>query len=186
MVRTPLSPATDRQKAQVLDLLQQGRSHREIAHATGLEPLQVSAHQSHLTRGTYQAEAADTEEVTQAIEATFGLERDLRSNIEQIEPGLKIADGGKEKVVPSGRIDIVAEDPAGSTVVIELKVGTAGRDAVAQVLSYMGDLIELSPVVRGIVVAGDFAPAAISAARAASKIRLLKYTFKFSFETVGY
>jgi endonuclease len=59
-------------------------------------------------------------------------------NIEQLEPGLKIADGGSEKIVPSGRIDITCEDQAGKTVVIELKAGTAARDAIAQILSYLG------------------------------------------------
>ena len=55
----------------------------------------------------------------------FGLERDLqkalRANIGQLETGLKIVDGGTEKNVPAGRIDITAEDPGGTTVVIEVR-----------------------------------------------------------------
>ena len=55
-------------------------------------------------------------DVADAIETTFGLERDLQlalrsnSNIEQLEHGLRITDGGKEQTVESGRIDIAAED----------------------------------------------------------------------------
>jgi hypothetical protein len=82
------------------------------------------------------------QQTVEAIETTFGLERDLqnalRANIEQLEEGLKISDGGKEQIVPSGRIDITAEDQRGARVIIELKAGTADRDAVGQVLSYKG------------------------------------------------
>jgi hypothetical protein len=43
------------------------------------------------------------------------LHKALRANIEQLEEGLRIIDGGKEKIVPSGRIDITAEDKNGTT-----------------------------------------------------------------------
>jgi RecB family endonuclease NucS len=63
-----------------------------------------------------------------AIDTEFGLERDLqlalRSNINQLEAGLTISDGGKEQIVESGRIDITAKDRDGATVVIELKGGS--------------------------------------------------------------
>ena len=45
----------------------------------------------------------------------FGLERDLqkalRASIHQLEPGLKIVDGGTEQTVEAGRIDITAGRP---------------------------------------------------------------------------
>ena len=60
-------------------------------------------------------------------EFTFALERDLqkalRENIEQLEPGLRIVDGGSEQAVDAGRIDITAEARDGALVVIELKAG---------------------------------------------------------------
>ena len=72
----------------------------------------------------------------------IGLERDLqialRSNIEQLEPGLTVIDDGVERSVDSGFIDITARDSSGATIVIELKAGVAGQRAVAQILSYMG------------------------------------------------
>ena len=103
-----------------------------------------------------------------------GLERDmqvaLRRAIEQLEPGLAIIDDGAERSVASGFIDITARDGDGAIVVIELKTGTARRDAVAQVLSYMGDIAEEEPdsQVRGILVAGDFDRKARAAARMVS------------------
>ena len=76
----------------------------------------------------------------------MGLERDLqialRSKIEQLEPGLTVIDKGAERSVDSGRLDITAQDSSGTTVVIELKAGVAGQKAVAQILSYMGDVSE--------------------------------------------
>jgi len=80
----------------------------------------------------------------------------------------------------------LAEDQSGTQVVIELKAGTAKRDVIAQILSYMGDLTENASSVRGIVVSADFESPAISAARATAKIQLLKYSFKFSFEPVAF
>jgi RecB family endonuclease NucS len=128
------------------------------------------------------------EEAQTAIEATFGLERDLqlalRSNIGQLEKGLSIGDGVKEQTVPSGRIDILAKDSKARSVVIELKAGTADRDAIGQILSYIGDLqADGHPPVRRILVAGDFMPCAIAAAKAANVV-LRKYSFNFSFEQV--
>ena len=138
--------------------------------------------------GTYRLATEEAEQVVEALETTFGLERDLqralRSNIEQLEPGLKITDGGNEQSVPSGRIDITAQDRSGANVVIELKAGEADRDAIGQVLSYMGDSAGDGKPVRGILVAGDFSARAISAARAVHNLELKRYSFRFSFEPV--
>jgi hypothetical protein len=129
-------------------------------------------------------------EVEEAIEMTFGMERDLqralRGNIEQLEDGLRIVDGGKEQVVDSGRgrIDVTAEDRNGTTVVIELKRGEAGRRAIGQILAYMGDLTLGKKPVRGILIARDFSPEAIAAARVVPSLQLRKYGFKFTFEAV--
>jgi len=146
-----------------------------------------------MTMGTYggsEADFPDAEAVAaSAVDTAFGLERDLqlalRRNIEQLEPGLTIIDGDREQTVASGRIDITARDEAGSTVVIELKAGAADRDAVGQILGYMGDLMDQEKRVRGILVAREFAPRAISAARAAPNVRLVSYGFRFTFQTVG-
>ncbi len=129
------------------------------------------------------------EEAIDAIETTFGLERHLqealRQNIGQLERGLKITDNGRERHVPAGYIDITAEDKQGRTVVIELKAGTADRETIGQILGYMGDLQHRSKKpVRGIIVAGEFASATVSALGALPNVELKKYGFKFSFEAV--
>jgi len=134
-------------------------------------------------------EDEDEDEVIEAEEITFGLERDLqlalRTNIDQLEPGLRITDGGKERVTEAGRIDITAMDARGTVVVIELKAGTASPEVVAQVLAYMGTVAVVdSKPVRGILVAGDFHKRVILASRAIPNLELKKYSFQFRFETV--
>jgi RecB family endonuclease NucS len=141
-----------------------------------------------MTMGSYGDEP-EIEQIAEAIDATFGLERDLqlalRKHIDQLEPGLKIIDDGKEQTVESGRIDITAEDSSGTVVVIELKPGSADRETVGQVLGYMGDMMMTKKSVRGILVAGEFPAGTVAAARAVPNLRLKKYSFRFSFESVG-
>ena len=76
----------------------------------------------------------------------IGLEKDMqaaiRMNIEQLEAGLRITDGGRERSVETGFIDITAVDSQGLPVVIELKTGVAGQRAVAQILSYVGSVMD--------------------------------------------
>jgi hypothetical protein len=178
-------------RAEILRLLREGIEPPEVAKRTGASRGRVTAIAAHLSRGTYQAvgntEILDELETTE--ESKFGLERDLqnalRRHIGDLEPGLAIIDGGKERRVPSGYIDIAARDRNGATVAIELKAGTADRDAIGQILSYMGDLMEGGQPVRGILVAGAFTPRAIAAVRAAPSVRLVEYAFRFSFQTIS-
>lgn len=123
------------------------------------------------------------------VRRLVGLERDmqtaLRGAIEQLEPGLLVTDGGVERSVASGFIDITATDGSGATVVIELKTGTARRDAIGQVLSYMGDVAAEDPncPIRGILVAGEFDSKARAAARMAPALSLRRYRVAFQFES---
>lgn len=131
--------------------------------------------------------------IVEELESTqrLGLERDmqvaLRSAIEQLEAGLSIIDGGVERSVDSGRIDITARDASGALVVIELKAGIASRSAVGQILSYMGDVSneEAALSVRGILVASDFDKKTKSAARLVPNLVLRRYNVKFQFSDVS-
>jgi Endonuclease NucS len=180
---------TNEKRSSVIALIREGRTGPEISAATGLSEGTIKAIRANDTMGRY-APPEEIEAVDEAFKTTFGLERDLqdalRSNIEQLEPGLKIVDGGKEQIVPSGRIDITAKDKRGAMVVIELKAGEADRDAVGQLLSYMGDMVsDSSTPVRGILVARGFSTRAISAARATGNVELKRYTFRFMFESAN-
>ncbi len=123
---------------------------------------------------------------TEPEEIKFGLERDLqrvlRGSLNQLEPGLEVDDGGSEKTVDAGRIDITAKDGQGRIVVIELKAGVAQPEAVAQLLAYMGTIENPEDKsVRGILVASDFHPRVVHAAKAVSNLALKSYSIHFSF-----
>jgi hypothetical protein len=132
---------------------------------------------------------ADVEPVSPVVERwTLSLERDLqralRGSLEQLEPGLVVIDGGRE----SDFRDITAKDKHGSTVVIELKAVRAGPEAVAQLLSYMGELklSGSSAGLRGFLVAPDFHPRALAAAAMVPSIVLKRYVFHLSFDEPEY
>lgn len=141
------------------------------------------------SRQASQTIAASAEEVD-GLGQRIGLERDmqaaLRLAINDLEEGLTVIDEGAERFVESGRIDITCHDDTGAIVVIELKAGPAGQRAVAQVLSYMGDMVaeESDTRIRGILVASDFDKKAIAAARMVPALKLIAYGVKFSFQTV--
>lgn len=182
---------SDEQKAEIQRLLLQGMGRYDVAAQVGATPGQVSAIKAWLTMRSPSVVTANTEgdELVEAVETTFGLERDLqqalRSNIVQLEPGLTIVDGGRERSVKSGgRIDILAKDRSGATVVIELKAGRADRDAVGQILGYIGELMGEATPIRGILVAAEFSPRTIAAARAAPNIRLVSYGIQFLFNPI--
>ena len=128
-----------------------------------------------------------TGQVVDEPQIRFSLERDLqralRTNIVQLDTGLRIIDGGVERTVESGRIDITAEDDRGNLVVIELKAGTAAPDAVVQLLGYMGAIENPDGrPIRGILVANDFHPRVVYAVKAVPNISLKAYSIQFSFE----
>jgi len=137
-----------------------------------------------------QSEALDLTEEDEPTGITFALERNLqsalRSNIEQLEPGLSIFNGGKERTTKAGRPDILAEDRDANLVVIELKAGRATSDVIAQILSYMNAIAEEEGrPVRGAIVAGEFTDRVISAAKAVPNLDLFTYSYLFSFSPVA-
>ncbi len=185
-------PVSAAQRQTIVSLLNDGIITQQIAAQVGVTPGQVAAIKAHISMGTYGDDATGTEiekEVASAFDTTFGLERDLqlglRRSIDQLEPGLMIIDGDRERTVSSGRIDITARDKEGTTVVIELKAVPADRDAIGQILSYMGDLTDGTAPVRGVLIAPEFLPRAVAAARAAPNVQLVQYRFRFSFQPVS-
>ena len=138
----------------------------------------------------FRSKSGNSLEDQEASSSSFALERDLqrtlRHNIEQLETGLKITDGGTERTVEAGRIDITAKDGVGNLVVIELKAGTAGMDSIGQILSYMGSIENPEGKhVRGILVAYDFDRRLVMAAKAVPNVSLKAYSVQFTFQDRG-
>ena len=129
-----------------------------------------------------QKEASPEDDTRQRISLERDMQAALRLAIEQLEPGLTIIDDGAERSVDSGFIDITARDLTNAIVVIELKAGPAGQRAIAQILSYMGDIAaEESVRVRGILVASEFDAKAKAAARVVPNLMLRRYSIRFLF-----
>ena len=129
----------------------------------------------------------DTGELAETSAVAFGLERDLqialRTDIQKLEAGLRVADDGHERVIEAGRVDITAVDAGGSTVVVQLKAGTAGPAALTQLLACMAALAgQVESRIRGVLVAGGFDPRLVSAARAVPNVQLRRYRQTFAFE----
>jgi RecB family endonuclease NucS len=100
----------------------------------------------------------------------------LRRQLECVEPGLVEADGGRERAVATGRIDITARDANGHYVVIELKVGPCPHGALEQVLAYSTDLeAETGMPCRAVLVASDFSARLRAAAKRARDVHLVVY-----------
>ncbi len=104
------------------------------------------------------------------------LKKLLRGQLEKVEPGLVADDGGRERAVATGRIDITARDAQGHYVVIELKVGPCPVGAIEQVLGYSSDLEEETGTrCRAVLVASEFSDRQRAAAKRIQDINLLTY-----------
>ena len=114
------------------------------------------------------------------------LQRALRDALSDLEPGLEAVDGGGEKAVPSGRIDILARDRKGGLVVIELKAVCARREVLGQIAGYMADIErETGTHPRGLIIAPDFHPSTVSGARMIDGLGLKRYTIRFGFSDMS-
>ncbi len=104
------------------------------------------------------------------------LQKLLRAQLDKVEPGLVADDGGREREVASGKIDITARDAKGEFVVIELKVGPCPAGALEQVLGYSSDLEEETGTpCRAVLVASAFTQRQRAAAKRARDIYLVTY-----------
>jgi hypothetical protein len=120
--------------------------------------------------------------------AVFRYEQELqaavRKQIGSIEQGLTIADSGNERVVSTGRIDVLARDSDGAFVIIELKAGLCPKGAIEQALGYAADIDEEEGATRPsrvILIAGDFSERMLSAAKRINGLDLLRYSVALSF-----
>jgi len=180
----------------------------EWAKTTEAEPFETyrSHARSVLKRyATYRLERIDGDELhveeetlpdpgsmASAIEtdANFVREREMqvqvRRQLSALEAGLHAIDDGMEVSVATGRVDILAGDAEGGTVVIELKAGKCPPGALEQALAYAHDIEQERGVpVRVMIVAGAFTDRLRAAARRAGRVELKTYSYSLSFQGDG-
>lgn len=106
----------------------------------------------------------------------------VRQQLANIEPGMTEADDGKETMVSTGYIDIVARDASNKLVVIELKAGKCPAGAMEQALGYAEALAdERKEDVRVLLIASEFPDRIKAASRRTRDLKLLKYQFSLRF-----
>ena len=114
------------------------------------------------------------------------LERDIQNYLAKNLTllGYKLNLVGVEHEVPFGRIDILAVDDDFNHTVIEVKRGTATRDAIGQLQSYMGAIRQKFPDsnVKGVLVARDLDQAAKAALLACVNIVFVRFQVQFTFD----
>lgn len=123
-------------------------------------------------------------------DANFLREREMQTQVRQqlsaLEAGLIAIDNGVEVSVATGRIDILARDAHGRTVVIELKPGKCPAGALEQLLAYAYDIEqEQGQPVRAMLVAGSFSDRIRAATRRAGNVELRTYAYSLNFATIG-
>jgi hypothetical protein len=185
-------------KERIYQRIAEGKPSAEIAAEFGVSSASVAAYRAHRTMRHRTGaligsddQGPESDEVEDAFVTTFGLERDLqrtlRENITQLEPGLKII--GEQHHCAAGFIDLLCKDDQGALVVVELKAGEAKDAALGQVLGYMGAIKREMTAdgeyagrpVRGITVAKEFSDRVRHAALAVSDLRLVSYAVRFTF-----
>jgi hypothetical protein len=125
------------------------------------------------------------EALTEYVESSLSLERDLEdqilSHLDVLEPGLMLI--SRQESCDVGRLDLLARDSDGRTVIIELKAGEAKDSSIGQIARYMGWYARQdgkSP--RAILVASGFSEPVRYAAMAIPGLKLVTYRVQFAFD----
>jgi hypothetical protein len=119
------------------------------------------------------------------------VERDLQKllarNLNLVEPGLGPSPEYQleEFITDVGRLDLFCVDRDGTFVVVELKAGLAGADAIGQISGYMSwvrENLSGGESVRGILVCGDATARVRAAAKMIATLKIKRYRMSFDFE----
>ncbi len=129
-------------------------------------------------------------ELTLEVGLFFELERNMQSavrrSIGELESGLVVVDGGFERSVATGKIDILARDQSGKLTVIELKAGRCPAGALEQALGYADSVsAEDGEPVRAVLVAASFSDRQVAAAKRINDLKLYTYDYIVSFAEIG-
>jgi len=125
------------------------------------------------------------QDLTEYVESSLSLERDLEdqivSQLDVLEAGLTLV--SRQESSDIGRLDLLARDSEGRTVIIELKAGEAKDSSIGQIARYIGWYAEKEgKTPRAILVASGFGEPLRWAAKAIPGLKLVTYRVQFAFE----
>jgi hypothetical protein len=113
-----------------------------------------------------------SEEVAETLEKD--IEHYIAHHPNLIGRGLRLS--RKQLPIGEGRLDVLFEDKQGDLVVVEVKLGHIGRDALRQTKSYIHDLQkETGKTISGAIVCAGIMPAYDEELRKQKDIRILVY-----------
>jgi RecB family endonuclease NucS len=129
------------------------------------------------------AEEATPQDITEFVESSLSLERDLEdqivSHLDVLEPGLTLV--SRQESSDVGRLDLLARYADGRTVIIELKAGEAKDSSIGQIARYLGWYAQKEgKPPRVILVASGFAEPVRWAAKAIPGLKLVTYRVQFA------
>jgi RecB family endonuclease NucS len=106
------------------------------------------------------------------------LEKDIEHYIAHhptfIGKGLKLS--RRQKFIGDGRLDVLFEDKNGDWVVVEVKLGRIGREALQQIKAYIQSLREeTNKNISGVIVCAGVMPAYEDELRKQKDVRILAY-----------
>ncbi|MFZ6799033.1 endonuclease NucS domain-containing protein [Undibacterium sp. Di24W] len=125
------------------------------------------------------------QDLTEYVENSLSLERDLEdqivSQLDVLESGLTFV--SRQESSDVGRVDLLARDIDGNTVIIELKSGEAKDSSIGQIARYIGWYAQKEgKPPRAILVASGFSEPIRWAAKAIPGLKLVVYRVQFNFE----
>lgn len=119
-------------------------------------------------------------------EVSETLERDIEQCIVQNPAliGLNLKLVGSQRRTNDGRLDVLFEDQDGNLIVVEVKLGRIGRDAVQQTKNYMRFLREReTKKVSGVIVCAGVMSAYEGELRKQKDVRILVHGWSLQIET---
>jgi len=136
----------------------------------------------------------DIDEIDESdiVENMFSYERDLQNALVNQIKSKKLFTGysifgeneeGIEYTIENKRIDILLlNDSKNELLVIELKAGVAKKDALSQILEYIGKLMKKFPekIINGRIIASDIDDSLKDACLSTPNIKTLKYKIEIS------
>lgn len=134
---------------------------------------------------SYEKMGSPIEDVLSTDEVAEVIEKDIEGFIERnpriIGKSLKLKK--RQLDTPAGRIDLLFEDRAGNPVVVELKIGSIGRDAIKQLRRYMDWLKkENRKKATGIIVCKGVMPAFAKDFRKLKDIKIFCYGWQLKIQ----